>query len=424
MKNTKFKLIIMNFLEFAIWGAYLTSQGRYLASVGLADNIGWFYSVQGIVSIFMPALMGILADKWDAKKVLSLCHFLAGIAMIATGMYGLNAGSNVQFGTLFTLYTISVAFFMPTIALSYSVAYSVLEKAGMDTVTSFPPIRIWGTIGFIIMMWSVDLAGFQATSAQYAVSGALSIVLALYALSLPSCKVEKRIENNESKKNLAEAMGLKAFSLFKEKQMAVFFIFSFLLGAALQISNGFANPFLGDFEGVTAYANTFGVQHSNILVSLSQISETLCILMIPFFLKKFGIKRVVLLAMFAWSLRFLFLGLGNPGEGVWLFILSMIVYGMAFDFFNISGSLFVDKNTSKEMRSSAQGLFMLMTNGLGAAIGSILAQALVTNFTSGLTGTEKMTGWSTAWFVFAAYAAIVGILFAIFFNYKHKKEGA
>jgi len=420
LKNIKLRLIIMNFLEFAIWGAYLTSQGRYLAGAGMGDRIGLFFSIQGIVSIFMPALMGIIADKYiQAQKTLSLCHFVAGVFMIAAGVYGAFAGDQAQFSTLFTLYAVSVAFFMPTIALTNSVSYNALTKAGLDTVKEFPPIRTFGTIGFIICMWVVDLAGFQDNSFQYVVSGALSLILGIYALTLPACPINRGSGN----KSIIEAMGLKAFALFKEKRMAVFFIFSMLLGVSLQITNGFANPFLGDFGALPEYSNTFGVQHSNILISLSQISEALCILLIPFFLKKFGIKKVMLLAMFSWVLRFAFFGLGNPGSGVWLFVLSMIVYGVAFDFFNISGSLFVDQNTNTEIRSSAQGLFMLMTNGLGSTIGALGAQAVVNALVnvhpveSDIVG--RMAGWSNAWFVFASYSLVVAILFAIIFKYKH-----
>ncbi|MCF0164919.1 MAG: MFS transporter [Bacteroidales bacterium] len=421
MKQIKLKLILMNFLEFAVWGAYLTSQGRYLAGAGLGDFIGWFFSIQGIVSIFMPAIMGIIADKWiPAQKMLGICHFIAACAMIAAGYYGVTAGDNVQFSTLFTLYTISVAFFMPTIALSYSVAYSLLDQNGLDTVKHFPPIRVWGTVGFIASMWVVDLTGWQTNSIQYIASGVLGIVLAIYAYGfLPACPIKKNASENQS---LVEAIGLKAFALFKEKRMAIFFIFSFLLGAALQVSNGFANTYLGDFGGIPEYQNTFGVRHSNMLISLSQVSETLCILMIPFCLRKFGIKKVMLIAMLAWGFRFGFFGVGNPGSGVWCFIASMIVYGVAFDFFNISGSLFVDKNTNQDIRSSAQGLFMLMTNGLGAAIGSLVAQAIVSRYTTGLAGTELMAGWSNAWYIFSGYAFTIAILFAIFFKETKKSK--
>ena len=425
MSNIKFRLTLLNFLEFAVWGAYLTSMGTYLAGVGLGSHIGWFYSVQGIVSIFMPALMGIMADRWmEGQRVLSLCHALAGVFMIAASLYGYQAGGEVQFATLFSLYTLSVAFFMPTIALSYSVAYSALEKAGLDTVKAFPPIRVWGTVGFIITMWVVDLCGLQSTPGQWMVSGCLSLVMAAYSLTMPRMKIEK---GSGQQKTLFEALGLNAFRLFLNPRMAMFLIFAMLLGFCLQISNGYANPFITSFGGIEEYQSTFGVQHANILISLSQISETLCILLIPFFLSRFGIKKVVLIALLGWVFRFGFFGLGNPGSGVWLFLLSMVVYGVAFDFFNISGSLFINQETDDSIRSSAQGLFMMMTNGLGAFIGTLVAQAVINHYVftpqaAGATGAEVVAGWQTSWFIFAGYTLVVAILFALLFKDTKNKD--
>ena len=419
--NLKIRLIIMNFLQFAVWGAYLTSMGRYLAAAGMAENIGWFYAMQGVVSIFMPALVGIVADRWiPAQKVLSLCHGLAGAAMLAAGMYGLSTAAP-EFTTLFTLYSISVAFFMPTIALTNSVAYTALSNAGLDTVKHFPPIRVFGTIGFICAMLLTDGLGFQANAKQLIFSGAIGLVFCLYALTLPNCPVNR----SSDRKSLVQTLGLDAFKLFKERKMAIFFIFSMLLGVSLQITNGFANPFLGSFEAIEEYASTFGVQHSNMLISLSQVSETLCILLIPYCLKKFGIKKVMLMAMLAWVFRFGLFGVGNPGGGVWMFILSMIVYGVAFDFFNVSGSLYVDQETKPEIRSSAQGLFMMMTNGFGATIGTLSAQAVVNAcVNSKPAGLAQVEGWSDAWLIFAAYALVVAILFALIFKYKHQPNKA
>lgn len=413
----KLRLIIMNFLQFAVWGAYLTSMGNYLGNAGLGANIGFFYSIQGVVSIFMPALMGIVADRWiPAQKLLGICHGIAGALMIAAGWYGLTTDA-VQFSTLFTIYSLSVAFYMPTLALSNSVAYNALDKAGLDTVKAFPPIRVFGTIGFICSMWAVDLLGYQPTAAQYAVSGGLGLVLAIYSFTLPECPISK----NQTNKSLAEALGLNAFALFKEYRMAIFFIFSMLLGMMLQITNGYANPFISSFGAYPEFADTFGVQHANMLISLSQISETLCILLIPFFLKRFGIKNVMLMAMLAWMLRFGFFGMGNPGSGVWLFILSMIVYGMAFDFFNISGSLFVDKEVTTNMRSSAQGLFMMMTNGFGATIGVLAAQAIVNHYCQYNTTGHLVGDWTTVWYIFAGFALVVAIAFAFIFKEKKVK---
>ena len=416
--NMKLRLIIMNFLQFAIWGAYLTSMGNFLGKAGLGAQIGIFYSIQGIVSIFMPALMGIVADRWiPAQKLLGICHGIAGALMIAAGWYGLTTDT-VQFTTIFTLYSLSVAFYMPTLALSNSVAYNALDKAGLDTVKAFPPIRIFGTIGFICSMWAVDLLGFQPTSEQFIVSGGIGLILAAYSFTLPACSIAA----NTGKKSIMEALGLNAFSLFKEYRMAVFFIFSMLLGMMLQITNGYANPFISSFGAFPEYANTFGVQHANMLISLSQMSETLCILLIPFFLRRFGIKNVMLMAMLAWMLRFGLFAVGNPGNGVWLFILSMIVYGMAFDFFNISGSLFVDKEVNSNMRSSAQGLFMMMTNGFGATIGVLAAQAIVNHYCQYNATGHLVGNWTTVWYIFSAFSLVVAVLFALLFKYKHQAE--
>ena len=417
--SLKVRLALMNFLEFAVWGAYLTSMGRYLGNIGMSTDIGLFYSMQGLVSIFMPALMGIIADRWiQAQKLLGLCHLVAGVFMILAALYGMLSVGDASFTILFARYSCSVAFYMPTLALSNSVAYNALTQVGMDTVKDFPPIRVFGTIGFICSMWFVDLMGFQANQNQFIVSGVLSVILFLYTFSLPKCPIVKGGE----KRSLTDALGLKAFTLFRQKNMVIFFVFSMLLGVSLQITNGFANPFISSFAAMPEYANTFGVQHANILISLSQISETCCILLIPYFMKRYGIKNVMLIAMFAWVLRFGFFGLGNPGDGVWMFVLSMLVYGVAFDFFNVSGSLYVDNNTDASIRSSAQGLFFLMTNGIGATIGTLSAQAVINAFTTGKqVGDNFYTvgDWQTCWFIFAGYALLICIAFALIFRPKN-----
>lgn len=410
----------MNFLEFAVWGAYLTSLGNYLGGIGLGAEIKWFYAIQGVVSIFMPGIIGMIADKWiNAQRMLSICHLLAGFFMIMAAYFGYSAGDNVSFITLFLPYTISVAFFMPTIGLANSVAYSALSRAGLDTVKAFPPIRIFGTIGFICAMLFVNFTQFQQTYMQMFTSGILSFVLAAYALTLPNCPVDKT-----SKTSLVEALGLKAFSLFKDRKMAIFFIFSMFLGVSLQITNGYGNVFITSFGDVAEYADLWGVRNANALIALSQCSETLCILLIPFFLKRFGIKGVMLIAMFAWVCRFAFFGLGDPGNGIWLFILSMIVYGVAFDFFNVSGSLYVDQQTDSRMRSSAQALFMIMTNGLGATFGTLAAGAVIERFVlSQPVGIDQIHGWHISWMIFAAYALVVGVLFMLIFRSPKSRKG-
>lgn len=407
----------MNFLEFGVWGAYLISLGNYLARIGLATQIGWFYTVQGIVSLFMPAIIGILADRWiQAQKMLSLCHILAGAFMGAAGVYCLTT-SQVEFGPLFALYTLSVAFFMPTIGLGNSVAFNALTGAGLDTIKHFPPIRVFGTVGFICSMLFVNFTQFQTNAYQLITSAVLSFILAAYALTMPACPVKKGAKNS-----ISDALGLKAFRLFKQKRMAIFFIFSMLLGVSLQITNSYGNTFITSFENLAEFADTWGAHNANALISLSQVSETLCILLIPFCLKRFGIKGVMLMSMFAWVLRFGFFGLGNTGSGLSLLILSCIVYGVAFDFFNVSGGLYVDKETTSDLRSSAQGLFMMMTNGLGATIGTLCAQGVVNHFVFSQTTPEAQhSGWVTSWMIFAGYALVVAVLFMLIFRDDSRK---
>ena len=420
-KSIKLRLIIMNILQWAVWGAYLTSMGSYLASVGLATRIGIFYAIQGIVSIFMPTLMGIVADKFiPAQRLLGLCHGVSAMGMLGAGLYGMAAGNEVSFGILFGLYAIGAAFYMPTIALSNSVAFRILETNGYDTVKDFPPIRVFGTVGFILAMLFVNFVSvggvqFQNSYNQFITSGVIGVAMLLYCFTLPNCPCSK---GTGEKQTLAERFGLNAFRLFKDKQMAIFFIFSMLLGVALQITNGFANPFISHFQDIPAFADTWGARNANALISISQVSETLGILLIPVAMRIFGIKKVMLIAMFAWVLRFGFFGAGNPGSGVWMLILSMLVYGVAFDFFNISGALYTNSRTSEKMQNSAQGLFMLMTNGIGATIGTLSAQAVVNHFVYN----AAEPNWSAAWYVFAAYALVVAILFMILFKEPKNPE--
>ena len=430
----KFRLSLMNFLEFAVWGAYLTCMGNYLGVAGLGDKISWFYASQGIVSIFMPTLIGIIADKYiQPQRVLGLCHLVAGTFMLGCWWLGYQAGfgQELEDKSLFiALYTLSVAFFMPTIALTNTTAFTILKNNGLDTVKDFPPIRVLGTVGFIMTMWFVNCAvwedgsfsltladnahKFQYTYMQFFVSGILSIVLFVYCFTLPQCKLVKK----ETKVSLAESLGLNAFRLFKTRQMALFFIFSALLGMCLQVTNGYAGPFITSFKGSAdaAVATSFAANNATLLTSISQISEALCILMIPFFLKRFGIKVVMLMSMFAWVFRFGFFGVGNPAmPGVLLFILSCIVYGVAFDFFNVSGGIFVDQECEPSIKASAQGLFMMMTNGIGATVGTLAAGEIVNYYCTWQDGFLQ-GDWTTCWFIFSAFALVVGVSFALVFH--------
>lgn len=368
-------------------------------------QVGGIYATMGLASLFMPGLLGVVADRWiNAERLLGICHIIgAGLLFWASTV--------TDPDLMYWIMLLNAMVYMPTIALNNTVSFTILKQKGMNVVKDFPPIRVWGTVGFIMAMWVVDLCGWSLSPLQFYIGSIAAFILGLYAFTMPSCPPVK----SEKKRTLVSTLGLDALVLFKQPKIATFFIFAMLLGAALQITNTFGTPFLQEFAKNPAYASLFAVTHPGILMSISQMSETLFILAIPFFLSRFGIKKVVLMSIFAWVLRFGLFGLGNPGDGLVLLVMSMIIYGIAFDFFNISGSLFVETEAKPEIRASAQGLFMIMTNGIGAFVGGWVSGWVVDYFTAA----DGMKDWQSIWFVFAAYALVIGILFAIFFKYKH-----
>jgi NHS family xanthosine MFS transporter len=401
------RLAVMNFLQFFVWGSWLISLGAYMiVTLGFTGGeVGSIYATMGVASMFMPGVLGIIADRWmNAERVYGVCHVMGGALLLW-------ASTVKDFAQLYFIMLLAVLVYMPTIALNNTVSFKVLTQGRLDVVKTFPPIRVWGTIGFIVAMWTVDFAGWTRSNQQLYIGAGAALLLGVYAFTLPKCPPA----GSEAKRTLASALGLDAFALFRQRQMLVFFIFAMMLGAALQITNAFGGAFLDDFK--TAYPGTFGVEHPNLLLSISQISETLFILAIPFFLRRFGIKIVMLISMFAWVFRFGLFAVGDPAGRLWMLVLSMIVYGMAFDFFNIYGSLFVDREVKQDIRASAQGLFMIMTNGLGAFFGGMASGWVVDHFT-----TNGVKDWQTIWFTFAAYALALGVVFPFIFKYRSDRS--
>ena len=407
--NIKLRLTVMSFLQFFVWGAWLITIATYFFTNNLGTGVqfGAIFSTLAIASIFMPAITGIIADKWiDAEKLYGILHIIYGVILFYVPQVH-------DANTLYYVIFAAMVCYMPTISLSNSIAYNILKNNKYDVVKVFPPIRVWGTIGFIVAMWVTNLSGSKANSNQFLIAGVMAIVLGIYSFTLPKCPPQKAISKDAS---LIEQLGLSAFKLFLNYKMALFFVFSMFLGAALQLTNMYGDTFLDDFKKIPEYADSFVIKYSTIIMSISQISETLFILTIPFFLKRFGIKKVMLFSMLAWVLRFGLFSYGNPAEGLWMIILSCIVYGMAFDFFNISGSLFVETNTDPKIRSSAQGLFMMMTNGVGAFIGSKLSGYVIDKY---FTSTDGAKDWHSIWLSFAAYALVIAVLFLLLFKHKH-----
>ncbi len=409
--SLKFRLIAMNFLEFFIWGAWLITIGVYWF-----QNKGWsgaqfgaIFSTMGISAIFMPAISGIMSDRFiNAEKLLGMLH-LAGAATLFL-LPLINDPS-----TFFWILLLNMIFYMPTISLSITVGYSALKSSGADVVKEYPPIRIWGTIGFIVALWVVSLTQNEASPNQFYIAAAAALFLGIYSFSLPKCPP---LYSRTGNKSLVDSLGLKAFTLFREPRFAVFFAFSMLLGAALQLTNAYGDTFLHDFSKVEEYKGLIAVKYPAIIMSISQISETLFILAIPFFLRKFGIKYVMLFSTVAWVLRFGLFAFGNPDERLWMIVLSCIIYGMAFDFFNISGSLFIETQTEPAIRGSAQGLFMMMVNGFGALFGSFSSGIIIDSF---FTMTDGRKNWNGIWISFALYALLLAVAFSFLFQYKHTK---
>ena len=405
----KVRLTIMSFLQFFVWGAWLITIGTYChdGRHWSWSDFGAIFSTLALSSLFMPAIIGIIADRWmNAERLYGILHILYGIILFFVPSVN-------DPGVLFYYIFAAMLCYMPTISLSNSIAYNILKRGEFDVVKVFPPIRVWGTIGFIAAMWVTNLSGSKANANQFIIAGIMAIALGIYSFTLPKCPPQKSISKDAS---FAEQLGLKAFKLFANYKMALFFIFSMFLGGALQLTNMYGDAFLGSFKDVPQYADSLVVKYSTIIMSISQISETVFILTIPFFLKRFGIKNVMLFSMLAWVLRFGLFAYGDPAGGLWMIILSCIVYGMAFDFFNISGSLFVETTTDPAIRSSAQGLFMMMTNGVGAYIGTVASSWIIGKYFS-LPGFQ--TNWHGAWLLFAGYALVVAILFALMFRHKH-----
>lgn len=408
----------MSFLEYAVWGSYLTSLGVLLASIGLGGRIGWFFAAQGAISLFMPALVGAVADRWiQPQRLLGICHLLCFFLMSLLGVTVLRG--NTDFTTLFILYCLAIGFFMPTIALSNSVIFSVLARNNLDPVENFPPIRTWGTVGFVFSMWIVNFLGIKTSGFQFIQAAVMSLILFGWTFLIPECPVLK-----EKAASLSQKLGFGAFRLFRKKEMAVYFFFSMLIAICLQVKNAYDSPYLESFRTIPEFADSILIKNSMLLLSVSQIAEACCFLLVPFFLKRYGIKKVVLIALTAWALRFAFLGFGNPGERWWLLGLSMLVYGIAFDFFNVAGSIFVEKNTDASSRAGAQGLLMMVNNGFGTILGMTTVQVVLNRFTQSVNvnGVFYKTGdWTGFWLTCAGYALVVGILFALFFRNKEKK---
>ncbi len=407
--NTKLQLKVIFFMQFFIWGCWLITFGSYMNDVlsFSRTDIGLVYGSMGLASLFMPGLLGVVADRWiPANRLYMLCHLIGAITLCIAAL--ITSPSMMMIVML-----IHCLAFMPTIAISNSIAYSCIESKGLDVIAEFPGIRIFGTIGFIVAMWLVSFLKFDLSNMQLYTAAAGSVVLCLVSLTLPLIPTSK---NAIKEKSLISSLVLDALVLFKQPRMAIFFLFAILLGGILQITNTFGDQFLRDFRNIPIYETSLVVKYPSVLLSISQISEVVFILFVPFFMKRLGIKYVMLISILAWVARFGLFAYGDPSPiGFVLLLLSMIVYGCAFDFYNISGSMYVEKSVSPSIRNSAQGLFMIMTNGIGAYLGSVISGIVAEHYTQ-IIDEKQITDWHTVWLIFAGYALVLAVIFMVIFK--------
>lgn len=438
----KGRLAILYFLQFSVWGCYLSCFGQMLGAGGLGKEIAWFYAAIGLVSILTPSIFGRISDKTGRPvTILALCHLLASAAMFVMWRYG-SVHPKLEFQVFYPLYLLFLAFYMPTMALSNTASFGIISAEGKNPATTFPAVRIWGTIGFVAAMWFVnsayfhdgsfgfafsdnDVAGqsrFQYNSMQLLCSAVAGFLTAIYALTLPNCDSKKtsEIESFDSSKSLLTSLQ----KIFLDRSMAVFLVFAILSGVCMQISNGFVTPFISHFSAIPEYMNSVVSGNATLLFSLSQISEAASVLLVGLYLKRRGIKWVYTIGLLAWTIRFLFLAVGNPGDGLPFLIGSMVVFGIAFNFITIAGSIYIQQVSPENMKGFSQGLLMFMSNGIGATFGTLIAGSVVNRWCEWkmieLPGESSMRffmgEWIYPWLIFAGYAFVIFLLWIIIFK--------
>ncbi len=393
--KTKTTIILssMMFLQYFIWGSWYVTMGtfmsKYLGSSGI--QIGAAYSALAIATMISPFFVGMVADRYfAAQKVMGILHIVGGILLFLAS----KITTNGAFYWVILFYSLA---YMPTIALSNSVAFRQMTDIG----TQFPPIRVFGTIGWVISGFMISFLGIEQTPLTFYMAALVSVALGLYSFFLPDTPPQKELPASSAK----SVMGIDALVLFRDKPYLIFFIAAIFVCIPLSFYFGFANLFL----------NQSGMQNTAGKMVLGQISEALFILAIPFLFNRIGVKKMLMIGMTAWLLRYLCFAYGNMGPNVWMLYTGIILHGVCYDFFFVTGYMYTEKKSNERIKSASQGLFTFVTYGLGMFIGTWFSGFVTTYYTVG-----QEYQWRNIWFV-PAYIAVAVLLLFIFF-FREKKE--
>jgi nucleoside transporter len=395
MTAIRARLSLMMFVQYFIYGAWLVTLGTFLGkSLGATGTqVGLAYMMPAIAAMVSPFIVGMIADRFFAtERVLAALHLTGGILLyLAT-----TQTSFTGFAWFFLAYTLC---YMPTLALTNSISFDNMQDPGRE----FPRIRVLGTIGFIAVGLIIGSLGADATALPLRIGAAASVAMAIYCLTLPHTP-----PHNAGKPFSArDVLGLDALALLKDRSFAVFVLGSFLLCIPLQFYYAFTNPFL----------NEIGVSGAAGKMTFGQMSEIFFMLLMPWFIVRLGIKRMLLVGMAAWTTRYLLFAYGNAGPGMWMLYLGILLHGVCYDFFFVTGQIYVDQQADIRIRAAAQGFIALVTLGAGQAIGSWLSGLVVDAHASGV-APAVTHDWRAIWVVPAAGAFVVLLLFAALFKPK------